>query len=168
MHPKTILLYSDLDEIPDPNILTRIKDEEISIKTIVKLEMVFYYYNLISQKTTPWSKAKILRYDVLQSRFRGNPDNTRLFEKCNMIKRGGWHLSYFGNEDWIQTKIISFAHQELNNEKFTNLTRIKEHIANSSDLYFRGGKETMINVPISENDYLPTKYETYLANFLGK
>jgi len=165
--PEDYIIISDLDEIPDPSILTRIKDQEICINSIVKLEMVFYYYNLISQKTTPWSKAKILRYDVLQSQFHGNPDNTRLFEQCNMIKRAGWHLSYFGNEDWIQTKIISFAHQELNNEKFTNLTGIKEHIANSSDLYFRGGEETMRKVPISENDYLPAKYETYLANFLG-
>jgi beta-1,4-mannosyl-glycoprotein beta-1,4-N-acetylglucosaminyltransferase len=165
--PDDCIIISDLDEIPDPGVLTRIKDEEICIKSIVKLEMDFYYYNLVSQKTTPWHKAKIVRYDSLQSQFHGNPDNTRLFENCNTIKRAGWHLSYFGNEDWIQKKIISFAHQELNHEKFTNLACIKEHIKKGSDLYFRGGEETIRNVPISENTYLPTKYGTYLVNFLG-
>lgn len=165
--PEDYIIFSDLDEIPDPYIITRIKNEEIVIKTIVKLEMVFYYYNLISQKTTPWSKAKILRYDILQSQFNGNPSETRLFDNCNMIKRAGWHLSYFGNEYLIQTKIFSFSHQELNNENFTNLTKIKEHIENGSDLYFRGGDESMKKVPISENDYLPPKYEKYLVNFLG-
>ena len=68
---------------------------------------------------------------------------------------------------WIQKKIISFAHQELNHEKFTNLSCIKEHIKKGSDLYFRGGEETIRTVPISENAYLPTKYGTYLVNFLG-
>jgi beta-1,4-mannosyl-glycoprotein beta-1,4-N-acetylglucosaminyltransferase len=33
-----------------------------------------------------------------------------------LIQNGGWHLSFFGNTDFIINKIKNFAHQEHNTE----------------------------------------------------
>jgi beta-1,4-mannosyl-glycoprotein beta-1,4-N-acetylglucosaminyltransferase len=167
LRPEDYIIISDLDEIPDPKVISRIKNDELRIESIAKFEMVFYYYNLISQKTTPWDKAKILRYGILHTQFDGNPDKTRLFDNCYTIRRSGWHLSYFGDEEGIKTKIISFSHQELNNSNFTNLNTIKKHIENSTDLYWRGGGESIKTIAISKNDNLPPEYQKYLQNYLG-
>lgn len=43
-----IIHISDLDEIPDPNILTKVKNNQINI-TINTLELDLYYYNLNSK-----------------------------------------------------------------------------------------------------------------------
>jgi len=39
---------------------------------------------------------------------------------------GGWHLSYFGDINFIKNKINNFAHQEFNNNNFTDIKKIEE------------------------------------------
>ena len=67
----------------------------------------------------------------------------------------------------IINKIESFSHQELNTEYFKNKERITERIQNSKDLFDRN-ENTIFYIPISENDYLPVAYETYLTNYFIK
>ena len=160
-----IIISSDLDEIPDPSVIKKIKNGEIVIDNIASLEMDMYYYNLTLRKVESWSKAKVFRYDTLMNRFQGNPHNTRLYDNCEKINRGGWHLSYFGNAEKIKNKIINFAHQEYNTQKYTNIDFIKNHIEKGIDLFDRDGGEKLLRVPISENTYLPVHYDKYLTMF---
>jgi hypothetical protein len=63
---------------------------------------------------------------------------------------GGWHLTYWGTVADIQKKLSSFAHQELNNEKYNNLDYIKQHISEGKDLFERGQefiKSDRLDVP---------------------
>ena len=48
LNNQDLIIIADLDEIPDPNTLLKIKQQNIKIN-IVKLELDFYYYNLHSK-----------------------------------------------------------------------------------------------------------------------
>ena len=72
-------------------------------------------------------------------------------------------MSYFGDEYFIQNKILNFSHQELNNSNFTDLEKIEERVKNSSDLYDRNF--TLEKIKIEDNKYLPPDYHKYLNKY---
>lgn len=166
LQDQDIFIISDLDEIPDPNILSKIKKNEIIIE-IQSLEMDFYYYNLNTLLNEKWYSSKIVSYKKFKElniycEYIRNPE--RYFNNSwPVIKKGGWHLSYFGDVDFIKNKLDVFAHQEYNNNHFNNYSKIEEKIKNSDDLFDR--KDIMQKKCITNNDYLPPQYEKYLANF---
>jgi beta-1,4-mannosyl-glycoprotein beta-1,4-N-acetylglucosaminyltransferase len=156
------ILISDVDEIIDPNFLKKIKNREI-LFDFHSLGLDFYYYNLNSKKMEEWRDyAKIISYQLFQE----------LKLSCSKIRnsyrpvleKAGWHLSYFGDSKFIKNKIETFSHQEFNQESFTDIKKINERIENGKDLFDRN-ENTIIHIPISENDYLPVAYETYLTKF---
>ena len=42
------------------------------------------------------------------------------------ILRGGWHLSYFGDFNFIKNKLNNFAHQEYNSDAYTNAEKYRK------------------------------------------
>ena len=108
LSPEDIFTITDLDEIPDPQTLARIKSGEIRV-TANMLEMDFYYYNLNSKIANKWYFPKILSYGVFKQN--GLPCEGYRFMNCPVIQKGGWHLSYFGDKHFIKNKIVNFAHQ---------------------------------------------------------
>lgn len=157
-----ILTITDLDEIPDPLTLLKIKNQEIKVEIHV-LEMDLYYYNLNSKINKPWTSVRILTFKKYIE-LSLSCDNIR-FYKCPIIKNGGWHLSYFGNSHFIKNKIENFSHQELNYDKFTNTQAIENRLNNYSDLYDRNDN-IIIKIPIKENSRLPPSYEEYLQAYI--
>lgn len=129
-----LFILSDLDEIPDPRILDKIKQGDI-IVDIKILEMDFYYYNLNTKFKSKWGLSKIISYKKYKE-LNISCNNIRNIE-CSKIENGGWHLSYFGDKYFIQNKIQNFSHQELNNSNFTDLSKIEERVQKSVDLYDR-------------------------------
>ncbi len=167
-----VIIISDLDEIPDPNTLNKIKNNEISI-TINALRMDFYYYNLNSKKEMIWCCSKILLYkyfnEKIQTKITCNDirlKNIYLIPNEYMIKNGGWHLSYFGDAHFIKNKLENFSHQEYNNNKYTNIEKIEKLVTSGIDLFERSRHESLIRIPIKNNSYLPPEYETYLKKFV--
>jgi beta-1,4-mannosyl-glycoprotein beta-1,4-N-acetylglucosaminyltransferase len=154
-----LIIITDLDEIPNPNILEQIKNNNRVIDINI-LEMDFYYYNLTYKINTPWYLPKILTFKKYNN-LKLSCDNLR-FYKCPIIENAGWHLSYFGNEQFIKNKLENFTHQEFNKPKFTEEERIKQRITEGKDLFDRN--INIINIPIEENDNLPPDYNIYLMN----
>lgn len=157
-----IIIISDLDEIPDPNTLKKIKNNEIII-TVNTLELDFYYYNLNSKQNYLWKKTKILsfkKYKELSLTCEQIRQNN-----FSIIKNGGWHLSYFGDKHFIKDKIDSFHHQELNIDKFTNLDNIENNINNYNDLFNRL-TDKISKISIKDNKYLPVDYDKYLLKYI--
>jgi beta-1,4-mannosyl-glycoprotein beta-1,4-N-acetylglucosaminyltransferase len=155
-------MVSDLDEIPDPSTLQRIKAGEINV-SINKLSMDLYYYNLLTKLKLSWSYSIILTYKSFKKL--GLTCQQLRFHNCECIYPGGWHLSYFGDTNFIKNKIEQFGHVEFNRPEITAPEKIEECVKNSSDVFHRG--ERIVKVPISENKYLPPLYEIYLSKFLG-
>ena len=56
-----VIIISDLDEIPDPHTLDKIKKGSITVDINI-LEMDFYYYNLNTKYQSKWSLCKIISY----------------------------------------------------------------------------------------------------------
>jgi beta-1,4-mannosyl-glycoprotein beta-1,4-N-acetylglucosaminyltransferase len=166
-----IIVISDLDEIPDPNVFKKIKNNEIMIE-FNSLEMDFYYYNLNSKIHDKWYKSKILSYihyiNITENlKLNCNDIRTKIeVSKPNyIIKNGGWHLSFFGNSKHIKNKIENFSHQEYNNEKIINVENIQEKINTSKDLFDRNDCN-ISKIYVNDNLYLPPKYNTYLQKFV--
>ena len=160
-----VIIIADLDEIPDPNTLSKIKTGQIKIKNgISKLEQDFYYYNLNSKRDEKWYHCKVLT--VNKYKELGLTCEEIRFLNCDTIVKGGWHLSYFGNTSFIKNKLENFAHQEYNSEKYTDTNEIQKKIDTCSDLF---GRNTSINsmkqVDVFNNNYLPPLYYTYLKGF---
>jgi beta-1,4-mannosyl-glycoprotein beta-1,4-N-acetylglucosaminyltransferase len=160
LNSKDIITILDLDEIPNPNILTQIKTNDIAVSINI-LQMDFYYYNLNSKMDHKWNLSKILTFEKY-NQLNIDCENIR-FYTCPIINNGGWHLSYFGDNNFIKNKIENFSHQELNLELFTNQEKIQNRIKNKQDLFDRNIKIYDIN--IEDNDNLPPYYDVYLKNY---
>ena len=163
LKPDDAIIISDLDEIPDPIMLEKIKKNRL-INGIVRLEQDFYYYNLNSKRNEKWYHSKMLtvrKYKELNK----SCEEIRFFN-CDTIPNAGWHLSYFGNKEFIKNKIENFAHQEYNSEKYTDTSQIQNKIDNNLDLFNRDlSINSIIKLDIYDNNYLPPLYNKFLKSF---
>jgi hypothetical protein len=117
-----------------------------------------YYYHLNYKLDRTWDAAKILTYEKYKdiiTKNSANPYSIHRIRKfpCSKMERGGWHLSYFGDEHFVKNKIENFSHQELNTSENTNIESIRKKI------------EECHKISIQDNAYLPPEYETYLQYF---
>lgn len=154
------IIVCDLDEIPDPETLTKIKTSAKNF-TILRLEMDLYYYNLNLQ-INKWYLAKILTFSAFKQ-F-NSCENIRQ-HASQFLQKGGWHLSYFGDEQFVKNKIQNFAHQEFNNDNHATIEHIKNNIETGTDLFGRESWFKLNKISIKDNAYLPPDYEKYLSKY---
>jgi beta-1,4-mannosyl-glycoprotein beta-1,4-N-acetylglucosaminyltransferase len=162
LNDEAIITITDLDEIPDPVLLVKIKNKEITVDIHI-LQMDFYYYNLNSKLEELWNHPKIISFKKYKELSLSC--NSIRHIGCQIIEKAGWHLSYFGDSKFIKNKIEQFAHQEFNNDHFTNIEKIEKCVNSFSDLYDRNGN-IMVKIPINNNTFLPAEYEKYLSKFI--
>lgn len=158
MNDDDIIIVSDLDEIPDPIMLQKIKDGEIITETAT-LGQDFYYYNLNSKFKDIWYGTRLVTFKKYKEL--GSCQNIR-DSKFDYIEHAGWHLSYFGDKHHIQNKLTYFAHQEMS--RYANPEHIQKCIDNTTDLFGRSYQK-LDYILISDNTYLPPLYEKYLQKF---
>ena len=127
-----MIIISDVDEIPDDKVLHACKTGVLKFDGISLLQDL-YYYN-IEHSLGSWSMVKVLMYDTFKKCASCESIRTSSFPQ---IKKGGWHLSYFGNAEFISNKIKNFSHQELNCEEFTNVSKIQERLDKGGDVFDR-------------------------------
>ena len=163
LNENDVIIVSDLDEIPDYNLLSSIKNNTFIVNNIYSLEQDFYYYNLNSRMLKKWIFSKILSYKIYKT-LKLSVQDIRHFN-CQSIRKGGWHLSYFGDKYFIKNKIENFGHQEYNNNNFTNLDVIENRMNHQTDLYGRK-TECIEKISIKSNDYLPHNYEKYFLKYV--
>ena len=139
-----IVIFSDLDEFPSESAILE-GVEALQQKTLQKgephaysLDQTFYYYNL--NNAAPMEKfygtvmttlGTFRKY--LPHRFRSGKND---FEH---IVNGGWHFSYFMDEEKILNKIYAISDVEnLGSYKNITMHDIQQKIVSGSDLYDRG------------------------------
>jgi beta-1,4-mannosyl-glycoprotein beta-1,4-N-acetylglucosaminyltransferase len=130
-----LISYSDVDEIPNYNAITH--KHEFEKPCVFVMDMYRYNINYrIGQNI--WNGTKMMFWNAYEMQYKKIEDlRTTHREHCVQILNGGWHLSYFGDEHKIKTKIESFSHQELNKPEYTNYDNIKKAIKSGNDLYRR-------------------------------
>jgi beta-1,4-mannosyl-glycoprotein beta-1,4-N-acetylglucosaminyltransferase len=162
------IIIADVDEIPDPDTLLQIKNN-ITNNEINVLEQDFYYYNLTCKRNEYWYHSKIISYKKYKDLGK-SCDDIRFLNGIT-VKKGGWHLSYFGDAVFIKNKLENFAHQEYNSNTFTDVDKITQKINEGLDLFNRDetNKSNSIQIiSILNNSYLPSLYETFLTAFYSK
>lgn len=129
-----IILLSDVDEIFNINKLKELKQN--GLDNIYNLQMELFYYNFFTKtnNSQQWPLARGGPY-----KFFKNYNNMSAIRKntFNTLYDFGWHLSYFGNTDFIINKIKNFSHQEYNNSKYLNHNNINKLINNNLDILLR-------------------------------
>jgi beta-1,4-mannosyl-glycoprotein beta-1,4-N-acetylglucosaminyltransferase len=160
---KDFVVICDIDEIPDPTILKQIKEQTHECDFIA-LKQHFYYYNLNSLLNEILIHPKLIRYDIYL-KMDSSPQNIRMAQGNYLIEKGGWHLSYFGDTEFIKNKLENFPHQEFNTEDIKNEESMKFKIDNGLDILDRPDAK-ITRIPISENKYLPPFYDTMLSKFI--
>ena len=162
LNDNDIIHISDADEIPDRNVFLKFKNESYNNARFTILQDL-YYYNLNCRFKDKWNYAKIINYYTYKNVFNRKPQDIRLkdFNNYIPIEKGGWHFSYLGDINFIVNKLKNFAHQEFNNNNYTNPEKIETYIKNNVSIFDdlninnNGGKY----ISFEENDYLPENYQ---------
>ena len=159
---ESIILISDVDEIPNPNIFDEIKFRLINNK-VSKLVLCqrFFYYNFECENKEKNKNQKsrntiaILYKNLIKTTPQYLRGHRGTFKR---VLNGGWHCSYFGGLERIIDKIKQFSHQEYNNIKYLNDDKLKNHIENRTDLFDRNNEKWEYN-DISLDLNLPKYYK---------
>jgi len=156
-----LFMVSDLDEIPDPDTIGKVKRGEIVVEAN-SLAQDLYYYNLNHKFEEKWPGTKILSVKTMKQ-LEIDYNQVR-HEKFPEIPNGGWHLSYFGDSKFIKNKMVNFGHQEYNGDFYRSIENIEKRMKRGSDVYARPGRQ-LCRISVFDNPYLPPRYDELLTDF---
>ena len=170
--PDDWIMISDIDEIPDPK---KIREFDTRNKYACFLQKNFQSkINLLNITENYWAGTKICQKKNLKSpqwlrniKIKEKPLWKIFSEKQpQLIESGGWHFSFLKKPDSIIKKIQSYAHQEFNTSKFTNLENIEKKILSGKDLFDRNYKYEIVNLDESFPEYIiknKNKFKEWIA-----
>ena len=164
-----LIIIADIDEFINPQILRQILTSKNNIEVAI-LQMDFYYYNLNCKRNEKWNWVKICSYEYFLKHSE-DCQHIRDTFNCSIYINAGWHLSYFGDVNFIKNKIQNFSHQELNTDYFTNNDSIQDKIENCKDIFEReltSETNNMKYINVNDNNNLPLMYDIYLTNYFTK
>lgn len=142
---KDIVIFSDLDEFPNEKAINEAITQLSAKDSLKKLlcfscEQLFFYYNIKNAAPGDLFHGSILTNlgtlkKLLPHKLRSQKDS------LSHIAAGGWHFSYFMNEEKILNKIMAISDVE-NLSQYKNLSRedISHKILSGLDLYDRKTK----------------------------
>lgn len=156
-----IIIFSDLDEIPNPDKIQEILQNFQKDKIYHFAQRLFYCYlnmeevsgNLLSyagefEEVTrkKWIGSKMLSYQLLreQNLLLGElrfPERKAIGIR---VEDGGWHFGYMGGhgekdiKKRVQEKVVSAAHQEYNSKHV--LSQVTDQIKDGKDIFGRDAK----------------------------
>lgn len=156
--PEDLIIVSDCDEIIRPELLEMIKvDENDYDRYICYLPLFQYKLNyLMVHPSTAHPKLMVTRgrafVDADQERtftfdWTPKPPNTV------SLQHGGWHFTYFGDNNHAITKIQNFAHTETDTPQMIATHNIDYFIENKSGHHGPSHPERFEYVVV--DDYFP-------------
>lgn len=177
-----IVIFSDVDEIPNPEVVKKVLDNFDPNKIYALAQRNFYCYvdmeettgNLLSitgefpgveGKDRKWLGTKICTVGMLD---RFTTEQLRDKEQQPLMERvpnGGWHFSYMGGNSKtsatkrVQYKIQSAAHQEYNTREY--LWNVHRNIKKHKDILGRESNFEIVPIDESFPEYLRTHQDEY-------
>ena len=179
--PDDIIIFGDVDEIPNPKTLEKIIQNFDSTKIYHLAQRMFYCFlnmeeisgNLLSitgefkgVEQRQWLGTKICSFGNLPEEGivflrEVSPDDPRSVR----VADGGWHFGYMGGNGErdvakrIGIKVKAAAHQEYNSSRYLN--EAVDRLLCGEDIFGRNAR--FVRVPIDESypDYLRNHQEEY-------
>jgi hypothetical protein len=117
LQPEDIVIVSDLDEVPRAEIIEMIREDENDYDRYL-LWIPQLQYKINYMKTQYPSRHGVIM--VTRGRAFTNPQQEREYsffwnrkpDNTVEVDHGGWHFTYFGDEDHCVNKLKNFAHTE--------------------------------------------------------
>jgi len=168
--PEDYILFSDPDEIPNPDILRNLN---LKKKYGIFFQKCFNYkFNLFNPYESPWEGTRLCKKKNLKSidfmRQKIKSKNLRYnffrFDKEKSIQiyqNAGWHFNNIMDPEKISLKLKTFAHSEFSESKYSDIEIIRSKIEKKIDLFDRGHQYKAIDFDESFPDYLYSNYELY-------
>lgn len=109
LEPETLIMVSDVDEIPDPRDIP----DHLDKGELIRFQHEFYHFNFNNHvirdtsATKGWSCAALCRLDDL---YKWYPQGIRNLPATRIIQ-SGWHFSWFWKPN---EKALAYSHVELN------------------------------------------------------
>jgi beta-1,4-mannosyl-glycoprotein beta-1,4-N-acetylglucosaminyltransferase len=138
------IMFSDPDEIPNPNALKNLK---LKKKYGIFMQKFFSYkFNLFNSYESPWEGTRIclkkdlksidfMRQKVLKKNLKYSFFRIDKEKSIQIIVNGGWHFNNLMSISEISKKLKTFAHTEYASKNFSDIKIIKKKIRNSEDLF---------------------------------
>ena len=154
------IMFSDPDEIPNPNLL---KNFFLKKKYGIFLQKHFVYkINLLNQYENPWEGTRVvrkknlfsidyMRQKVLIKNLRYSFWRIDKEKNIEIFNNGGWHFNNLMTPKNISLKIRTFAHAEYNKKCFFDTKIIKKKIIERRDLFNR--ERTYKKILINKKNY---------------
>lgn len=161
-----IVIFSDLDEFPNEKAINEAvsllsTNESLKSSLCFSCEQLFFYYNIKNAAPRDLFHGSIFTHlgtlrKLLPHKLRSQKDSLA------HIHKGGWHFSYFMNEEKILNKIEAISDVE-NLSQYKNLSKedIGKKILSGLDLYDR--KTILSN---QEQHHLPSAVLEPLKKYL--
>lgn len=176
-----IIIFGDVDEIPDPDTLTRILKEFDSEKVYHFAQRMFYCFlnmeevsgNLLSitgefpgVERRQWLGTKVCSFARIPAEgivfLREVPPTDPRSER---VPAGGWHFGYMGGDGErdvakrIGVKVRAAAHQEYNSKRYLN--EAVDRLLCGEDIFGRDAKFVRVEIDGSFPAYLREHRDEY-------
>lgn len=179
-----IIIFSDLDEIPNPDKIKEIVSQCEEDKVYHMAQRLFYCYlnmeeisgNLLAYcgefpdiERKKWLGTKICRYSLAKTMPLGELRWPKCKEFGIRVEDGGWHFGYMGGSGEadvrkrVTEKVRSAAHQEYNNRAV--LSDVDDKIKDGEDIFGRDAAFIQTKIDDTYPVYLRTHQEKY-AHFI--
>jgi beta-1,4-mannosyl-glycoprotein beta-1,4-N-acetylglucosaminyltransferase len=124
LKPEDIVITSDLDEVPRAEAILMIKEDENNYDRYI-LGMPMFQFRINYMKVHDRTKQNSIMVARGRCYTNGNQEREYTFpwnttpNDTVIIEHGGWHFTYFGDDEHAVTKIKNFAHTETDVPRFT-------------------------------------------------
>ena len=140
-NPEDFVMISDVDEVCTIQSITdAIKNYDDKMVGVGSGQEMFWY-SFKTKEPNLWS-GSVLTKVKFAHQYSPEFFRERRWVLPKMLR--GYHMTYFMDVEKMKYKIENFAHQELNQQEFTEIEKIKTRIANKIEPFQRP------NVPLVE------------------
>lgn len=179
--PEDIIIFSDVDEIPNPETLVNVIDHFEAGKIYHLAQRMFYCFlnmeeisgNLLSitgefpnVEKRQWLGTKICSFaDIPKEGIVYLREVSPTDKRSVRVSEGGWHFGYMGGDGErdvakrIGEKVQAAAHSEYNSKRYLN--EAVDRLLCGEDIFDRDARFVRVQIDESFPDYLRAHREEY-------
>ena len=160
--PDDLAIASDVDEIPSPAAIERIRHSAWRRWMVSTIPHIFHQEEFYYHAANLRDEACLGSIITSCANFnRYTPQKIRSKRKrLPKIRQGGYHFSYFMTPEQIANKISSFSHQEFNTDSYKAQDRINQCISQGKDLFNRPIPSQLVGL-----DHFPPEVRAQLIKY---